>query len=332
MKMKSIWSGAAVVAGFGLLMTGSVFAQSVDNGRSVPEAEARGANFAGRSAFSDCEREASRRGYAIVSSGNYRQYRDGWALDMRARDNAGRETTATCFVQGNTGQVSITGLGYGNIASGQTVQFNCASLGSAYQECQLPIDGTVRLVQTYSASRCDEGSTWGQKGDRIWVDRGCRAAFEVSGNSGGSTSRVDCRSNGNRYTECQTTRGYLARLDQDMSGNRCANNNWGTSNGVVWVRNGCQARFTLESVDGSSSTWNTGSSGTAARVESQCVDVARDRGLNVRNVLPARNLGLYWESMVEGTERGGTVRMGCRYYPANARIDVNFNGGSWQRH
>lgn len=39
--------------------------------------------------------------------------------------------------------------------------------------------GGVRLVRKLSDAPCIQGRTWGYDRDRIWVDRGCRAVFEV---------------------------------------------------------------------------------------------------------------------------------------------------------
>lgn len=47
--------------------------------------------------------------------------------------------------------------------------------------------GGVRLVQQKSGSSCVQGQTWGYDRNEIWVDRGCRADFEVGrGRSSGS--------------------------------------------------------------------------------------------------------------------------------------------------
>ena len=43
-----------------------------------------------RSAQSDCAREAERRGYTTLSTRNFQQYKDGWSMDLQARDRAGR--------------------------------------------------------------------------------------------------------------------------------------------------------------------------------------------------------------------------------------------------
>lgn len=45
--------------------------------------------------------------------------------------------------------------------------------------CAVDTRGGVRLVRQLSRSPCIEGQTWGTERSGIWVDRGCRAEFEV---------------------------------------------------------------------------------------------------------------------------------------------------------
>jgi len=139
-----------------------------------------------RSAQTDCEREAQRFGYKVVSTSNFRQLKDGWQLDMRVRDSRGNVRDGSCFVETRSGDVSLYGFGPDpGLPGNQTMQFNCASIEGKYKECQTPIDGPVRLVRTNSEARCEKGKSWGQRADRVWVDRGCRAKFEVTGGGGG---------------------------------------------------------------------------------------------------------------------------------------------------
>lgn len=138
-----------------------------------------------RSAQSDCEREAKRFGYRVLGTSNFRQLKDGWQLDMRVRDSRGNVIDGSCFVETRSGEVSLYGFGHDpGLPSDQTIQFNCASVEGKYRECQTPIDGPVRLVKTHSDARCEKGKSWGQRGDRVWVDHGCRAKFEVTGGGG----------------------------------------------------------------------------------------------------------------------------------------------------
>ena len=158
---------------------------------------ARADSKAQRSAQSDCERELSRRGYTVVSTRNYQQYRDGWSLDLQGRDYRGRTTWGTCFVDTRSGDVSLSGFGWGGSGSwggsggsNQAFTFYCGSPDYKYRECQLPVDGRARLTKKKSDARCVEGKDWGQRGDRVWVDNGCRANFEVvrSGWGGGGSN------------------------------------------------------------------------------------------------------------------------------------------------
>ena len=50
-----------------------------------------------RSAQGDCVREANRRGFAVLDTGNFRQFNEGWSIDLRVRDRRGRAASGTCF-------------------------------------------------------------------------------------------------------------------------------------------------------------------------------------------------------------------------------------------
>jgi hypothetical protein len=169
---------------------------------------ARADSPAQRSAYSDCQRELERRGYTVLGTRNYQQFKDGWSLELQARDYRGRTTWGTCFVETRSGDVSLNGFGWGG-GTGPgpgTVQFNCASPDYKYRECQLPVDGRAQLAKRKSDAACVEGRDWGQRGDRVWVDNGCRASFEVvRGGAGGGGNQgqqqraeVQCRNQASR--------------------------------------------------------------------------------------------------------------------------------------
>ena len=46
---------------------------------------------------------------------------------------------------------------------------------------RLPTDRPIRLVKKLSKAGCQYGVSWGITDRGIWVDRGCRAIFEVAG-------------------------------------------------------------------------------------------------------------------------------------------------------
>jgi hypothetical protein len=108
-----------------------------------------------------------------------------------ARDRRGRAVDGTCFVYTKTSEVSLYGFGWDDDDwNGQDrMEFVCASVDSRYRECQLPVDGRARVVKRLSDASCIEGKSYGQRGDRVWVDKGARARFEVTRPAG----RWQCR-------------------------------------------------------------------------------------------------------------------------------------------
>lgn len=55
----------------------------------------------------------------------------------------------------------------------------CESLRDDYTHCEAPGILSARLLRQVGRSECVQGSTWGVDERGIWVDRGCRADFEV---------------------------------------------------------------------------------------------------------------------------------------------------------
>jgi hypothetical protein len=285
-----------------------------------------------RSAQSDCVREANRRGYAVIDMGNYQQSREGWSVDMRARDRRGRVTAGSCFVENRTGDVSLYGFGWGDDWNGQqSLEFVCASTDSKYRECQLPVDGRVRLVKRISDARCVENQTWGQRRDRIWVDDGCRARFEVTRSGGGGNSLVQCASDNQRYRECPLGPGYSARLVRELSNGRCRRDStWGSRPGVLWVTNGCRGEFERVRGNGQGngngqgyggSAGLPGNSATAAR--SACLDEAQRLGFKVaRDFAPQGVPGGYRLQLQVLAHNGGLRNITCDYSTGNGRARI----------
>ncbi|MGI9246879.1 MAG: DUF3011 domain-containing protein, partial [Steroidobacteraceae bacterium] len=141
-----------------------------------------------RSAQSDCNREAGTRGWTVIDTRNYRQLREGWTMDLVVRNRRGATAQGSCFVDGRTGEATLYGIGWGDKPSGNSIEFKCVSAESSYRECQLPIDGRVELLKKLSESPCREGRDWGRRGDRIWVNHGCRAKFRVVRDAGNGTN------------------------------------------------------------------------------------------------------------------------------------------------
>jgi hypothetical protein len=64
-------------------------------------------------------------------------------------------------------------------SSGAASMLTCESVDNRRVTCEVPRNARVRFVEQLSRAACTEGSTWGFEQRGIWVDRGCRAQFEV---------------------------------------------------------------------------------------------------------------------------------------------------------
>ncbi|MET0755301.1 MAG: DUF3011 domain-containing protein [Pseudoxanthomonas sp.] len=59
----------------------------------------------------------------------------------------------------------------------------CESRNGSYQSCPVDTRGGVVLSHQLSSQGCWQNDTWGYDRNRIWVNNGCRAQFEVGGRS-----------------------------------------------------------------------------------------------------------------------------------------------------
>ena len=64
----------------------------------------------------------------------------------------------------------------------------CESNDGSYRSCSVDTRNGVRLSRQLSSQGCWQNDTWGYDRNRIWVDRGCRAEFQVGGASSSSSN------------------------------------------------------------------------------------------------------------------------------------------------
>jgi hypothetical protein len=111
----------------------------------------------------------------------------------------------------------------------------------------------VRLHRQLSRDACVEGQTWGFDRNRIWVDKGCRAEFEVGGRSpvlslAPAPRIVKVESNGGRYVRRATSTRGGVRLHRQLSRDPCIEGQtWGFDRNGIWVTKGCRAEFQIGS-------------------------------------------------------------------------------------
>jgi len=131
--------------------------------------------------------------------------------------------------------------------SGNGGTVTCSSDDGGRHYCTADTRGGVRMVQQRSGSPCEQGRTWGYDQQGIWVDRGCRADFELRRGQGfdqGSGNTITCSSDdGGRHYCSVDTRGGV-RMVQQRSGSPCEQGRtWGYDRRGIWVDRGCRADF-----------------------------------------------------------------------------------------
>jgi Protein of unknown function (DUF3011) len=156
----------------------------------------------------------------------------------------------------------------------------CSSDNMRRNYCNIGENSKVRLLRQRSDARCIEGSTWGYNRNQIWVDRGCRADFEILptrggygggdrdrdhdgdhgrdwdrdrgrdhnwNGGGGGVSTVTCSSDNMRRNYCSVASNSRVRLLRQRSDARCVEGStWGYSRNQIWVDRGCRADFEVQ--------------------------------------------------------------------------------------
>jgi hypothetical protein len=129
------------------------------------------------------------------------------------------------------------------------------SLGMQREYRYVSTRGGVRLRRQLSREACVEGVSWGFDRERIWVDEGCRAEFEVGGApqaTGGSlfggpkTVKVESKGMQRVYKRTSTKGGV--RIHRQLSREACVEGvSWGFDRDGIWVDQGCRAEFQVGS-------------------------------------------------------------------------------------
>ncbi len=128
----------------------------------------------------------------------------------------------------------------------------CSSNDMKRHFCNMGPFRDARLVNQRSGSPCVRGQTWGIQGNSIWVDRGCRADFQLMNGGpgrypGGRSQGVRCSSGNMNHVRCPVN-GQIARVEmaRQISGSACIQGRtWGYDRNSLWVDRGCRADFTV---------------------------------------------------------------------------------------
>lgn len=105
----------------------------------------------------------------------------------------------------------------------------------------------MQLIKQRSGAACTQGYSWDYDDRGIWVDKGCRADFLLSGNAGqdnGGGQTITCSSNDGRRQTCPAMTRYGVQMTNQRSGSPCIEGQtWGFDQSGIWVDKGCRADF-----------------------------------------------------------------------------------------
>jgi hypothetical protein len=137
-----------------------------------------------------------------------------------------------------------------------TYMVYCAS--DAMERVWCPADSRfgVRMIRQRSQAGCIEGETWGYGKRGIWVDRGCRADFRVTGDwQSRVAALIYCPSDYMNRAFCPVdTRDGVFIIRQRSEADCVFNRTWGYDRDRIWVDRGCRADF--EIVDRRDREWH----------------------------------------------------------------------------
>lgn len=126
---------------------------------------------------------------------------------------------------------------------------SCSSDDMKRNYCEADVRGGVQLVKQRSDAACVFDRTWGYNDHGIWVDRGCRADFQVGGSGpdgGNNVYNIYCASDNGRRNLCPTdTRGGVQMVRKRSDAACDYGNSWGYNDRGIWVDRGCRADFQI---------------------------------------------------------------------------------------
>lgn len=139
----------------------------------------------------------------------------------------------------------------------QFIRLRCESWNYREATCAAPVPiASVRLARVI-AGDCRDGATWRWDRGAIQVRGGCRADFEViaasnqwngggqwSGNQWGAGD-IACESWNWRPASCPVPGARGVRLARVLGGTCIEGRTWTYDRGLIRVRDGCRARFSL---------------------------------------------------------------------------------------
>jgi len=130
---------------------------------------------------------------------------------------------------------------------GESYMVYCPSDDMGRAWCPADARFGVKMIRQRSGSPCIEGQTWGAGKNGIWVDRGCRADFRVTGDwQSRAAALIYCPSDYMNRNACPVdTRDGVFIIRQRSEADCVYNRTWGYDRDGIWVDRGCRADFEI---------------------------------------------------------------------------------------
>jgi hypothetical protein len=141
----------------------------------------------------------------------------------------------------------------------------CESNNGSRKYCGSANPGQVTMQKQLSQTQCIQGQSWGVDNRGLWVDRGCRAVFNLYGGNGNGGNWGG--NNGSNQVTCESKNGgrqYCgnvgnATMNRQLSQSACVQGqSWGVDNRGLWVDRGCRAVFNTYGGSGGNNGGNWG--------------------------------------------------------------------------
>ena len=160
-------------------------------------------------------------------------------------DNRGIWVDHGCRADFEIGAVESRDGAAGFRGWGESYFIYCPSDDMERQWCPADARFGVRLIRQRSEAACIQDRTWGYGKRGIWVDRGCRADFQVTGDwRQKAAGFLYCASDYMQRAACPVdTRDGVFIVRQRSEADCVFKKTWGYDRDVIWVDRGCRADF-----------------------------------------------------------------------------------------
>ena len=331
--------------------SGFYFIRNGMNGNAMTATGGNASPLQGRPFTGDASQQWSiengKDGNAIISNRQGKAFdvpdgtnRDGVRLQIYDRNGDSNQRFTFRQVQGS-GRSQPGWMGNQRNQTSGGASIRCSSDDGGRHYCNADTRAGVQMVRQISGTQCIQNQTWGFDNRGIWVDRGCRAEFQVNANSNRNSggynqgnynqgnnsngANITCGSDdgSRRYCDADTRNGM--QLVRQLSGSPCTQGQtWGFDNRGVWVDRGCRAEFQTGGGGGSNGGFASGQGGV--------ITCSSDDGRKHYCDADTRSGGVQLTRQISGTScvqgqtwgfdaRGIWVDRGCR-----AEFQVNAGG------